>query len=523
MAKVEARGDGEPGEPTAPASRRFRDHAGRLCDELVARLTVDTRALAVVRILLGSVLLLDLAHRAQDLTRYYTDQGVFPTAAYHAWDPADLSIHAISGEVWFQALLFIIAAVIALAFTLGYRARLMGAASLVLLLSLQDRNPFVLNGGDQLLGVLLLISLATPIGERWSIDALGRGPGRPQVATFGTAALLLQPVVVFTSNAILKHRGDMWFAGEALARALGNEPLTTGIGHALASQTLLLTVLNYGWVGLLTGSAFFLLAPTGRLRAVVALAYTSAFAGMALTMTVGWFPLLLTAAVVPFLTAPFWDAVERALPSVPTVAGRQAPATGPPRRWHPSGDQRRSQDPAAEGPTPVPAPWTHWASRTFGVLLLVWMLLFSTTHVTALEPPGPIDVAYLDKQDWGLFAPNPPGSYGWYVIEAELAGGTNPSTRTLDPLDLGPVSGTPDGFDTFRDRKFMQAVWSSSRDEPSFVAETYAAWACDQANIALADAVDRITVYRINHIISDEDLPHDPRRIVTIERSCTGP
>lgn len=512
--------DGGEDSPSAGAPQGLSARARRLGDALRARVAIDTRSLAVVRILLGIVLILDLAHRAQDLTRYYTDEGVFPAAAYFARSLSDLSLHAISGEAWVQAVLFIVAGLLALVFTLGYRTRLVGVVCLLLLFSLHIRNPFVHNGGDRLLRVLLLVSLVTPLGERWSIDALRRGSGRSQVATFGTAALLIQPIVVFTTNAILKHRGDRWFAGEGLAMALHNEPMTTALGQALADQGLLLIVLNYGWVVLLIGSALLLLAPTGWLRALVALGYISAFAGMGLTMKVGWFPLLLTASVVPFLTAPFWDAVARkSWPAWKTIGARIPDALHPSRlgrRWSRAGSQ--DQDPDRDAS--MTGSLARGAKGTVGVVVLAWILLFSTTHVTPLDPPDPIDISYLDQQAWALFAPDPAGSYGLYVVEAELGNGSSPETRTLDPLDLDPVLEPPDGFDTFRDRKFMQAVWSSSRDETPLVAGSYADWVCRQAEHGLEGTVESITVVRINHQITLDAEPPEPRRIVVIERDC---
>lgn len=518
--EMRKRGDGTTDTSATRVPQKVPSGARRVRDAILARFTVDTRSLALLRILLGSVLLLDLAHRSRDLARYYTEGGVFPLAAYFERSISDLSIHAISGDVWVQALLFVIAGAFALAFTLGYRTRLVGAVSLILLYSLHIRNPFVNNGGDRLLRVLLLVSLATPLGERWSIDALRRDPARSHVTTFGTAALLIQPIVVFVQNAVLKHGGDTWFAGDGLAMAIHNEPINTAIGHALADQALLLTVLNYGWVILLTGSILFLLVPIGRLRAIAALGYISAFAGMALTMAVGWFPLVLTAALAPFLTTPFWDALVDRLPSTWPVA----------RPWTPSGTgssepdrppvPRSKRARADEGSASLVASIRKGWHTTFGALVLAWILLFGTTHVTALEPPDAIDNGYLDQQVWDLFAPDPASTYAWYTVEAELANGTAPSTATLDPLHLDRAPDPP-GFDTFRDRKFMHSVWSSSRDDSPLLAGTYADWVCRQAADALDRPVDRITVYRIQHGIAPGEEPPEPRRLVTIERDCT--
>jgi len=321
--------------PTVPRSPRgiptgfvrLWEHLEPVRRRVRRRVTIDTRALAAVRMLLATTVLIDLLHRAQYLAFFYTDAGVYPVSAYEVTYTAytGVSIHAWSGALWFQQLLFVIAGLFAVAFLVGYRTRLAGVISLLLLFSLHARNPGVLNGGDRLFRVILLVALVTPLGERWSIDALRRGRSRATVASFGTAALLAQPIAVFTANAVLKHRGENWYAGDGLQIALANDTMTIFLGNVISEYHGLLTMLNYGWITLLSGSTLFLLLTAGRLRALAALAYISAFAGMFLTMSVGLFPFALTAAVIPFLTPPFWDAITRRIPDrwrdrLPTAA-----------------------------------------------------------------------------------------------------------------------------------------------------------------------------------------------------------
>ena len=111
--------------------------------------------------LLATTLLIDLLHRAQYLESFYTDAGVYPVSAYEVTYTSytGISIHAWSGAVWFQQLLFVVAGLFAVAFLLGYRTRLVGVVSFLLLFSLQARNPGVLNGGDRLFRVIILVEI----------------------------------------------------------------------------------------------------------------------------------------------------------------------------------------------------------------------------------------------------------------------------------------------------------------------------------------------------------------------------
>ena len=85
---------------------------------LVKLFALDVRALLALRVGLGLLLLTDLAGRARDLTAHYTDAGVLPRAARMAmqWDfcePWWMSLHMLSGSVWWQAVLFSVAAIAA--------------------------------------------------------------------------------------------------------------------------------------------------------------------------------------------------------------------------------------------------------------------------------------------------------------------------------------------------------------------------------------------------------------------------
>jgi len=514
--------------PTASRSpRRIRTGCARLWARLEPvrrrvrrRVTVDTRALAAVRIALGMTLLIDLLHRAQHLKFFYTDAGVYPVSAFQTTYSSytGLSIHAWSSALWFQQLLFVIAGLFAVAFLCGYRTRLVGLISLLLLFSLHARNPGVLNGGDRLLRVIVLVALLTPLGERWSIDALRRGRTRPAVASFGTAALLVQPVAVFTANAVLKHRGENWYAGDGLQIALANDTMTIFLGNVISEYHGLLTVLNYGWITLLLGSPLFLLLTAGRLRALAALAYIGAFVGMFLTVSVGMFPFALTASVVPFLTPPFWDTLARRVPDrwserLPTAA-QLGPLGRPPlERRLLAGLRRRSP-----GVCSALTAGARSVMAGLGLLVLVWILVFTAADVSGRSVPGGLDVDHLDQQSWGLYAPDPSESYSWYLVEAELADGT-----TINALDGGNVSfdRPPDAsktYDTFRHRKYMQRVRDSG---PSgVIALRYADWACNRANARTDARVERITVYRISQPTPVSNAVAKPQRATVTEREC---
>ncbi|MFO7925098.1 MAG: HTTM domain-containing protein [Halobacteriota archaeon] len=471
------------------------------------RFEVDTRALASLRIALGGIVLFDLLNRAGSFDLFYTAAGVYPRSAHVATHGSSgtVSVYALSDAVAFQAALFALAVTFAVAFTLGYRTRLAGSVSLLCLVSLHVRYPAVLNGGDRLLRVLLFVALLTPLGERWSIDALQRGrPARRTAASVGTAALLCQPVVVFTTNAVEKHRGEYWYAGDGLELALSDPTMTTALGTQLLEYPSLLTALNYAWVALLAGSIPLLLFAVGRLRALAAFVYLGTFAGMAATFSVGLFPLALAASVLPFLTSPFWNRLEW-LSRIDRLSGFTSPLVS----LAPSIGHRRSRS-GLSGDRSL--------TTLLATAVLAWMLAFSGIDAAGLEPPEPLHSEHLDQQDWGLYAPDPSESYSWHVVVAERADGS-----TFDPLDDGAVSfdrppNADAAYETFRHRRFLTAVDRSTRNAGE-LADRYAEWSCRRA-VAVDDATRRVVVYRLHRLKPTDGGDEETRRVTVVERNC---
>ncbi|MFC8453410.1 HTTM domain-containing protein [Kitasatospora sp. NPDC057223] len=83
-----------------------------------------------------------------------------------------------TGRLWFE-LVYHLAVLAALLVVLGWRTRASGVVFMVTLLSLQNRNVFVGDGGDNVLHVMALYLVFTRCAEVWSLDARRRGGGGP--------------------------------------------------------------------------------------------------------------------------------------------------------------------------------------------------------------------------------------------------------------------------------------------------------------------------------------------------------
>lgn len=499
----------------------------RVRGALVRRFGIDVRALAAFRIALGLVLLFDVFHRSQDLVAFYTDDGVLSTAMLAEQSAtARYSIHALSGEPWVQVLLFGCGAVLAVALLVGYRTRTVTILSLVLLVSVHFRNPFVLNGADRLLRELLVLAVFLPLGSRWAIDALDDGDGTerdrdtatspegdPRVATPATAAMLGHIVVVFVSNALVKARGDTWHSGEALHYALRQDHLTVLLGDHVANYPLVLTAGTYAWVGLVTGAPLLILL-TGRLRTAYAAAFIAAVTGMAVSMTVGLFPAVLAGAFLLFLPPRVWDALERAgaatvdrvapLERVATVVRDTLDGLGRPRplgSMFPEPTRRRKQQCRAVVLAGVLIVVAVWSAGLLGIL-------------DAPETTGTVDP---EDNEWGMFAPDPSTSYGWYVVEAAVDGEEDIDVLRGSTVSAEPPDDASETLPSFRWRKYLNSLFDS--DER---AERFAAYMCEKASAHTDAPVENVTVTYTKQPIALEGEQPEPTTRTVVERSCSS-
>ena len=286
---------------------------------------IDLRTLALVRIVAAILVLWNLAILAPDVAAFYSDAGVFPRSLWHehSTNPFAFSLHGISGAVWWQYVLFGVHGLAALCLLVGYKTRLASVVTWALLLSLYLRNPTVLHGADQLLGLFLLWGSLTPWGARFSIDgAVGADADTPQrVTSFATAGLLLQMPLAYYSSAIHKLDDPTWgpeFSAVFYSMAPG---IVTPIGQHIAQ------IQPYEATQLATLFAMFieLLAPIlifcpllifcdgprrrrwlGRLRLLSIAALTMLQLGILLTLSIGLFPLISTLGLLPALPASVW-------------------------------------------------------------------------------------------------------------------------------------------------------------------------------------------------------------------------
>jgi len=177
----------------------------------------DLRALALMRIGIALVVLVDLFIRGSDLSAHYTNHGVWPSHLIHSfgWQSGFWTIHHLYDSYIWLVFLISLHALAAILLLLGYKTRFVTIIVWLLTISLHNRNLFILQSGDDLLRLVLLWGFFLPWHHRYSLDAKTIAfPNNKTSLAYPGYLLLLASVYFF--SACLKSSNEWHAEGSAI-------------------------------------------------------------------------------------------------------------------------------------------------------------------------------------------------------------------------------------------------------------------------------------------------------------------
>jgi hypothetical protein len=471
-------------------TRSWRNESARYW--LRTKAGIDPRALAAFRIALGTVLMLDVLTRLRHYRALYTDAGVLPRSAVLAEYGGAYDLLLSLPEPWFPAVSFLVLALAALALTAGYRSRVAALVSLLALITIQMRNPFVLNGGDVLLRILVLWAVFLPLDRVWAISGDDQRRHSDPIVPVATVGVLVQVVLVYVVNATHKLDSEAWRAGEAVAGVFRTEQYTYLLADLFGDALLgtgVLTAATYAWFGLLLLSPLLLLS-TGRLRTTLVSLFVAAHVGMLLTLAVGLFPLVSITSLLLLYPPQAWDWFARA--GERAGVGARVRRAGVGARLRDTRERVTATAPMVPSPVegglrPAVPPRLRQGARTFVLaglpaLILAASLVSAAGAVGLVDQPGATASAVETAdvgQDWGMFAPNPPDTTWWIAAPATRADGG--SIDAFQGKALNRTSAAhADRMPSFRWRKYFQML-RSAEDGPQ--RSQFARYLCEQRDV----------------------------------------
>ncbi len=419
---------------------------------------LDSRSLALFRVGLGLLVVIDASGRLGDTTALYGDAGAVPRAVVREFIGGRwlLSLHLLDGSALFAGGLLVIHALAGVCLVAGYRTRLATALAWVLTLSIQHRNPLVVNWGDSVLCLLLFWSLFLPLAERASIDRRGGTPARGFLG-FGSVGFVFQLACIYSFSALLKT-GASWSDGSAVAVALQNEMIARPLAAVALGYPELLTAITHAvrYFEAIAPLLLFVPLGVGPLRTALVLGFWGFHLGLLLLLDLGLFSFVCIVAWCALIPGTLWDRLGVGAGGAPDLLRK--------RQW-----------------------------LALACLGLVLVSNLGTLPERSIPAPlrAPLQLSGL-TQKWGMFA-DPGRGDGWLVVlgrradgaEEDLLWGGAPSWSTptrLSELDLG-----------WRWRIYHRGLW---RRRPA-VRQAYAVWLCRSENARRNDRaqLESVTIH----------------------------
>lgn len=214
-----------------------------------------TFGLAAFRIFAGTTILFQYLINHAERRFLYGPNCVYPfrdgTAAAFPWLGWGRSY------VWFE-FVYHAGIVSAVLWLLGWRTRYVTPILYVLWRSLDDRNPLLADGGDNLVALLMFYACFADVSARGSLDARFH-PRREPLTLFDKCAgmlhnaallaMLVQVCVLYAVAGLTKVQGTAWRDGTAIYYAFRTAEFSwPGFSEFVYSSPIVVTILSYATV-----------------------------------------------------------------------------------------------------------------------------------------------------------------------------------------------------------------------------------------------------------------------------------
>jgi hypothetical protein len=417
---------------------------------------LETRWLAVFRILFAALLLKDAVYHLFLAQRFYSDTGVLPRASlldslartfrFSLMDAIAYSDLAI--------LFFMLWIIVLIALMFGYRVRLMSVLNFIIMLSVHERDVYILTGADTAMRVMSFWLMFAPIGQDYSLDALWRRQRGESLesSAFALPIRLLQwqLIMVYCCTGYLKMIGPIWGRGEVMHYVLQLDTFMLPFGYWMRSwPTSLLSLLSYYALVAEILIPIFLLFPLfwRWTRVLAFLLALGLHGGIALVLAIPDFSIVMLISFLNFFDndwlkwleqrfQPHFQAIEaRFLALIPYLY---------PQTWRPKPDGRFDRIALSLILMPL-------------FLLVIWWNVLQTSYYNddayvdapysrpISYPPEPFETILKRGENllqliglwqyWDMFSPLPIQYDGFIVIEGEFENGQFLDLITGQPVD----------------------------------------------------------------------------------------
>lgn len=410
---------------------------------------LDPRSLALCRILLGIITLLDGIYRFIYAGDFLSDGGIWSSEFVRTfgWQRGYWSLYLLSSSDFWMYLLLVLQMLFSVLFIIGFGGKITQFLLWVLLVSVQNRNLYILQSGDDLLRIFLFFGLWTDMFDYFTVGIKNRirySYLRIHPANF---LLLFQIFCVYSFTVILKFFGNDWLPdGKAVYFALSIDQIRYPAGDFLYSYPKLMKFLTYlvYIIELLIPILIFMPYKTEKARGWAFLLILFIHVGFALTMKIGFFPFVSMATSAILIPSGWWGRLSESFQILTA---------------------RYDSD-----KFPFYNLFTDDFPLTFIFLFTVLSINLSGIKSFPFEPARPleyfINILRLN-QYWGMFSPNIPRTDGWHEAWGRKENGGIVVLES--PVFNSPGQKPPQLHPYFPTDRWRKLIENLSRDEYTFL------------------------------------------------------
>ena len=508
-----------------------------LIEQFRRRIRIDTRSLAVFRVIAGVLIVVDILLRLRNFRFFYTDDGVMPVEVARGLVPEyAVSVFFLSGDPTITLLLFAIHFVVAIQLILGYYTRFAIVVSFLFVVSVDYRNPIVTSYADVIFRHMLFWAMFMPLGARYSIDALrADGPALKQYTGLAGMFALLQMMFMYLSNGSHKIPSrEAWLSGETMTTLLHYDRVAFLLSEYIREFPLFVQFSGALWYSMMLGSPLLLLF-TGRGRYLLASLYAGGHLFLAVTVRIGAFPYAAIMGLMLFFQSRAWDDAAWVASRLGLPVGRVVDAVA-----HRGQRLERRLPHLAVGDR---IPSAERLRRPAAALVIVIVLVSGIfTVIPNAQTIGVVDedesIPFEDEvtaaqqtvrvaePSW-RFYPNPISSNYYFVFAGETTDGQHVDVFNDRPLQWDrPYADNYRQLETYRHRFYMTTVRNHGVDgRESGVVEQYQDHLCAEYEWD-GQPLERVTMYYVHEWTDTEtvdDYREYDRRVILIDaHGCDG-
>ncbi|MGH1542614.1 MAG: hypothetical protein ACRBHB_19495, partial [Arenicella sp.] len=200
--------------------------------------SLELSSIALSRICLGLILIVDLLARLSQVEVFYSVDGLAPPSLVKGSFPAVWNLYLLNDQLWYAKALISLNLVCALFWTVGYRGAWALVATWFLYASLFYRNSFIHSGAEVTLLSALFWMMWLPHSRKFSLDSKsGEQEAHPNVVSAGSVAYIGSIIIYYFFSGLNKSSPIWTSEGSALYYALNLDSLVSPAGVWLLSQS----------------------------------------------------------------------------------------------------------------------------------------------------------------------------------------------------------------------------------------------------------------------------------------------